>query len=162
MHLQHLMPTQYVNQLSKLFYVPPLFRHFFVHRKQLKLCGVEGEPSNVFCPRSTLVGVAIRSYKFNYLYQRDDRSAQNCNTGRLVTLYGSTMHLTIPRRNSSFAALHTEKLAFQCATLLSWEQSLAIRLLVNLAVLCGDFSVSVPSKKKKKKKKFGVLKSLEW
>ena len=35
----------------------------------------------------------------------------------------------------SFAVLHTEKLAFQCATLLNWESGLAM----NLAVVCGDF-----------------------
>ena len=50
-------------------------------------------------------------------------------------MYGSTVHValylgTIP----SFAVLHTEKLAFQCATLLSWEWDRAM----NLAVLC-DF-----------------------
>ena len=32
----------------------------------------------------------------------------------------------------SFALLHTEKLAFQCATLLCWEEGLGISL-------CGDF-----------------------
>ena len=53
----------------------------------------------------------------------------------------------------SLAVLKTEKLAFQCATLLILEYGLGIRLM-NLAVLCGDFwtiffvvfmlSVSIP------------------
>ena len=58
----------------------------------------------------------------------------------------------------SFAVLHTEKLAFQYATLLSWECGLQGDKAMNLPILCGDFrtilfllSVSVPQNKKKKK-----------
>ena len=52
-----------------------------------------------------------------------------------LALYGSTMHIaTIP----SFAVLHTEKLAIQCATLLGivWARG---DKAMNVAVLCGVF-----------------------
>ena len=39
---------------------------------------------------------------------------------------------------------------FQCATLLSWEYGLGIKLM-NLAVLCGDFRMCWCLKGKKKK-----------
>ena len=46
--------------------------------------------------------------------------AQNCNVGSLVVLYGSTVHVALyPGTIPSFAVLHTEKLAIQCATKLS-------------------------------------------
>ena len=50
-----------------------------------------------------------------------------CSIGSLVALYGSTMHVALsPGTIHSFVVLHNEKLAFQCATLLSWEQGLGI------------------------------------
>ena len=46
------------------------------------------------------------------------RFAKNCNIGRLVALYSSAMHVALSTGAiPSFAVLHTEKLAFQCAKL---------------------------------------------
>ena len=59
--------------------------------------------------------------------------AQNCNIGSLVVLYDSTVHVALyPGTIPCFAVLHTEKLAFQCVTLLSWDK---------VAVQCGDFRI---------------------
>ena len=57
--------------------------------------------------------------------------------GCIVWLYNACSYTVAlsPGTIPSFAVLHTEKLAFQCATLLSWEQGQAM----NLAVLWGDF-----------------------
>ena len=43
--------------------------------------------------------------------------------------------------------LHTEKLAFQCATLLSWEEGLQGGKAMNPAVLCGSVSVLIEYRK---------------
>ena len=54
----------------------------------------------------------------------------------LLCMYGSTMHVALsPGVIHSLVVLHTEKLAFQCATLLIGSGDEAM----NLALLCGDF-----------------------
>ena len=56
----------------------------------------------------------------------------------IVWLYNACSYTvaTSPGIILSFAVLHTEKLAFQCATLVSWEEGLEGD---NVTVLCGDF-----------------------
>ena len=81
------------------------------------------------------------------------RFAQNSYLGGLLAFHyacSNTLALS-PGIIPSFAVLHTEKLAFQYATLLSWEEGLQGDKAMNLAILCGDFwtfffllSVSVP------------------
>ena len=93
-----------------------LWQDFWIYMLELKLQCFEvfpyvciGNPCicNVFCPRVTWAGVAFTLF------------AQNCIIGSALALYCSIMHCSL-----SFAVLHTEKLAFQCATLLSWEEGL--------------------------------------
>ena len=68
--------------------------------------------------------------------------SQIYNIGSLLALYGSDYACSytvalFPGIIPNFVVLSTEKLAFQCATLLSRERGLGIQIM-NLAVLCGD------------------------
>ena len=77
------------------------------------------------------MGVATRTYECDELYSICSK-LQYSNA-----LYGSTMHVALsPGAIPRFAELHTEKLAFQCVALLSWEEGPQA---MNLGVLCGDF-----------------------